>query len=74
MKLTDVPSGRGALATWREFGRLGDIKDGVVRIDHSIGENPPTDADRAYEIMYTFVDEALVEHIIPLVPEVVTSS
>jgi hypothetical protein len=30
-----APSGREALATWREYGVLDEIKEGVVRITHS---------------------------------------
>ena len=35
---SDVPRGRAALATWREYGVVDDITDGVVRIVHSAGE------------------------------------
>jgi hypothetical protein len=35
---SDVPRGRAALATWREYGVIDDITEGVVRIVHSAGE------------------------------------
>lgn len=66
MPLDRVPRGEQALATWIEYGVIGDITDGIVRIDHSQGENPPLDHDRGREVMSTWVHEALVEQITEL--------
>ena len=64
-----APKGEAALATWREFGILSDLTDGVLRIDHSVGENPPGDIDRGREVLPSYVQEAIVERITVLVPE-----
>ena len=69
MRLDLAPKGEAALATWREFGVLGDLTDGILRVDHSQGENPPGDIDRGYEVFSTYIHEALVERITVLVPE-----
>lgn len=59
--------GRGALATWKEYGVLYDVTDGVVLIAHSLAQSPgETEAD---EIVRTAVDEALIESLVVYNPE-----
>lgn len=59
--LRDAPKGRAALATWREYGVVDDVTDGVIRIVHSAGCEPGTQTTD--EIQYTAVDESLIELI-----------
>ena len=70
MSLDRVPKGAQALASWTEYGVVGDITDGIVRVDHSQGENPPLDNDRGHEVMSTWIHEALVENIVELTEKV----
>lgn len=59
--------GRAALATWKEYGIVHDITDGVVLIAHSYGQNVgQTEPD---ELARTAVDEAMIEGVTVLVPE-----
>lgn len=55
--------GRGALATWREYGVIGDMSDGIIRIVHSAARSAGSPEDRTDEIAYTPVPEALIESI-----------
>ena len=61
--LDKAPKGRAALATWREYGVIDDITDGVVRIVHSAGSDPQTAPETTDEICYSAIDEALVERV-----------
>lgn len=65
-RLRDVPKGRAALATWREYGVIDDITDGVVRIIHSAGRDPGV--SEIDEVQWTVVDEALIEQIVVFEP------
>jgi len=60
---SDVARGMEALATWREYGVIDDVTEGVVRIIHSIGEDPPRVDDKSDDFFCTWVPEALVEQI-----------
>lgn len=52
--------GKQALASWKEYGVVDDITDGVVRVCHSLGSDPPGDKDPEPEIFYTVVVEDLI--------------
>lgn len=54
-------TGRAALATWREFGVVDDITDGVVVIVHSAGREPGASATD--EVQRTVLPEVLIEKI-----------
>jgi hypothetical protein len=59
--LRDALKGSAALASWKEYGLVDDLTDGVVRVIHSAGYDPgETEID---EISYTVVPEALVEKV-----------
>lgn len=60
-RLRDMPKGRDALATWREYGLVQDITDGVVIIAHSIGRDAQATTDD--EIHCSAVPEALIEKL-----------
>lgn len=62
-QLKDAPIGRAALATWREYGVVDNITDGVVRIVHSAGAEPGEPADSTDEICMSAVPEELIERI-----------
>lgn len=63
VKLSKAPRGMAALSSWKERGVIDDITDGVIRIVHSSGEDPPGDPDPEPEIFCTWVPEALIETI-----------
>jgi hypothetical protein len=54
-------SGREALATWKEYGVITEIKDGVLTITHSAGKEP--DEDEYREFLNTWIAEWMVEGI-----------
>lgn len=78
MALHKLTRGRLALATWREYGLVYDISDGVVMIAHSIGYEagrpllltaPPEEAMKGLdELDRTAVQEDLIEKITVFVP------
>lgn len=55
-----APKGRAALSSWKEYGVIDDITEGVVRICHSLGTDPPGDKDPEPEIFFTVVVEDLI--------------
>lgn len=60
----EVIKGLDALATWREFGVVHDVTDGVVQVVHSAARNvgsKPGEPDD--ELAYTSIHEALIERI-----------
>jgi len=64
VKEATAPKGWDALATWVEEGTIDDITNGIVRLRHSRGENPPFAPDREFEIMPTYIVEALISKIV----------
>jgi len=64
--IRDLVRGRAALATWREYGEVIDVTDGVVLLAHSIAQSPGKGDD---EVQRTAVPEALIESLVVLVPE-----
>ena len=65
---TDVPKGREVLATQREQGIITDITDGVVRLEHTRGEDSPLVPEPTTDFSLTWVDEALIESIVVYEP------
>lgn len=61
-ELVELKRGRAALVTWREYGTIYDVTDGVVLIAHS------TAGDPVDEISRTAVPEALIETLTVLEP------
>jgi len=61
--LRKAPKGRDALASWREYGVIDDITDGVARIVHSYADDPPVDSDPEPEVFCTWVPEDLIESV-----------
>lgn len=62
---SDLPGGWGALGVWTMQGFILTIKDGVVTLVNSMGDDPPheiVDWVRDYEV--EFIPEALVESIV----------
>ena len=59
--------GRPALATWKEYGVLYDVTDGVVLIAHSLARSSGILEDD--EIVRTALDESLIESIVVFTPE-----
>ena len=57
-EISKAVKGRAGWATWREYGIVDDITEGVVRIVHSAGRDPG--AVEVDEIQYTLVPEELV--------------
>ena len=55
--------GLEALASWTERGLIVDVTDGIVKIEHSVGEDPPLHSDRNRDTVCTWTHEALVESI-----------
>ena len=60
--IVELKRGRSALVTWREYGQIYDVTDGVVLIAHS------TAGDPVDEIARTAVPEALIETLTVLEP------
>jgi hypothetical protein len=64
---SDVKRGRAGLATWREFGMVFDVTDGVLILAHSLGTAPgETTPD---EGMLTRIVEDLITDLKVLAPE-----
>ena len=53
--------GRAALATWKEYGMLHDLTDGVAILAHSYAMSPG--GNEPDEIQYTAVAESLIENV-----------
>ena len=60
--------GREALATWREFGIIHDITDGVVLIAHSYASSPGDPIDRPDEMERTAIHEDFIEKLVVYTP------
>lgn len=65
--IESLTRGRAALATWKEYGVLYDVTDGVVLIAHSLAHSPGVAV--ADEIVRTAIDEALIESLVIYAPE-----
>lgn len=65
--LATVKKGRAGLSTWREFGAVFDVTDGVVIIAHSLGITAGSTAPD--EGMLTRIVEDLITEIKVLAPE-----
>ena len=59
----DMRKGRVALSTWREYGIVLDVTDGVVLIGHSAACMAGSSLDVTDEIAYTPVPESIIERI-----------
>ena len=68
--LSDIPSPDQFLATQRERGVLGAVENGVVRIDHTIGTDAPVVPGPSIDVQCSFVQEAVIESLMVMVPEV----
>ena len=62
--------GRTALATWREFGIVHDITDGVVLVAHSYAASPGDPIEHPDEMERTAIHEDFIEKITVYTPEV----
>lgn len=60
---SSLPRGRGALATWTEYGLLDDVTDGVVRLLQSVGVDGVLDPEKTDDYTIVYVPEVLIEHI-----------
>ena len=60
---SDVPKGRAILATQRERGVVGDVTEGVVRIEHTLGSDSPLVPDPNDDLSVTWVPEENIESI-----------
>lgn len=69
--LRDMRRGKGALATWQEYGVVYDITEGVVIIAHSLGAEPGEPVEKPDEIYCSYIPEDLIEKIIVYKPETV---
>ena len=68
--MREVVEGRKSLSTWREYGVVHSLTDGVIQIVHSAANNvaTATDPPAADEIAYTSIHLALVEKIVVFEP------
>ena len=66
-RIRDVRRGRAALATWREFGSVWDITDGVVLLAHSLGRDPGATEDD--EVYFSAIPEDNIEKIMTYSPD-----
>lgn len=71
--LHSLKKGRQALATWKEYGVVFDVTDGVVIIGHSLGAEAGVDVDKPDEIYSSAVPEDLIEKIVVFKPEATQS-
>lgn len=63
-EIDSLKLGRGALATWREFGLLYDVTDGIVVVAHSISRKAGTpDSAAPDELAFTPIPEGLIEKL-----------
>lgn len=60
--------GRAALATWKEYGVVHDVTDGVVLIVHSAASMPGRAPGETDEVGRTAVHEALIEKVTVYAP------
>jgi len=61
---SDLPKGTASLASWKERGVVDDLTEGIVRIVHSHGTDPPMRVkgeDSSEDFSLTWVPEALIE-------------
>lgn len=63
IEFRDMRKGRAALSTWKEYGIILDVTDGVVLIGHSAASMAGSNPDETDEIAYTPVPEAIIEKI-----------
>lgn len=68
MEVAKMPVGYHALSTWREYGVIDNVTDGVVRLIQSRAENPPYKDEREEEAVPSYVHEALIEKIVIFEP------
>lgn len=61
-ELNELQRGRAALVTWREYGTIYDLTDGVVLLAHSLAGDPVD------EISRTAIPETLIESLTVLEP------
>ena len=64
-ELIEIKRGRAALVTWKEYGIVYDVTDGVVLIAHSMAGDTPEETN---EIARTAVPEVLIEKIVVFEP------
>ena len=63
IEFRDMRKGRAALSTWREYGVILDVTDGVVLVGHSAASMAGSNPEDTDEIAYTPVPEAIIEKI-----------
>lgn len=68
--LEGLVKGKAALATWKEYGLVYDVTEGIVLLAHSLAQSPGS--SEADEIVRTAIHEDLIEGVIVFTPEVVT--
>lgn len=67
--LDQAPRGTDGLSVWHEYGRVGDITDGVVRLHHSEAITAPIrPGAQIDEVQYTVIPEVLIEELEVLAP------
>lgn len=60
----DLPKGMSILATQVERGVLGDVTDGVARIEHTAGTDSPLVPNPTDEFYCTWVPEGLIDALV----------
>jgi len=64
LEIDALKTGRAALASWVEYGKVHDISDGVVIIAHSLSTKAGMPDNAApNELSYTAIPEVLIERI-----------
>ena len=65
---SDLPGGWQALATWTMQGRIQELKEGVITLVQSVGEDAPHEQqDPVTDFEVQFIPESLVEQIVELI-------
>ena len=60
---SDIPRGRAILAYQTERGRITDVTEGVVRLEHTRGEDSPLTPDPSTDLSCTWIVEDLIESL-----------
>lgn len=61
---SDLPKGTAVLATQVERGVIGDVTDGIVRIEHTEGTDSHLVPDPTDDLYCTWVPEGLIEKLV----------
>jgi hypothetical protein len=71
-EVANLVRGKEALATWKEYGMIYDVTDGVVLVAHSLAQNVSGSAPGQFdpdEIARTAIHEALIEKLVIYTPQ-----